>query len=289
MQYACQRNNVFILTDGFANDDTVTPPQLDTGKSESTWGAGAPYAANFSPPASLADLALRYYTNHLRADLPTGALQATPERRQHQPAHEHLRADAGRARHAVPGRGPRRRRRTHHRVAQPEHDAHDPTSVDDLWHATINGRGRMYLADDARETAMRIRAGLDDILSQEGAQGGIAVSAVNLDRSDAQAYLGVYNPRGWAGDLTANPIDIATAVVVADRQLVGRAAAGRARLERHAHRLRGQRQQRRRLHDSQRRRRVAAPAPAADREAAVQYLRGNRSGEGDDCSAPAPA
>jgi type IV pilus assembly protein PilY1 len=71
----------------------------------------------------------------------------------------------------------------------------------------------MYLATDPSETAERIQAVLDDILSQTGAQGGIAVSTVNLSRGDSRAYFGTYNPAGWAGDLTANPIDAATAEV----------------------------------------------------------------------------
>jgi type IV pilus assembly protein PilY1 len=41
----------------------------------------------------------------------------------------------------------------------------------------------------------------------------VAVSSVNLDKGDSQAYLGVYNPSGWSGDLTANPIDPSTGVV----------------------------------------------------------------------------
>ena len=85
--------------------------------------------------------------------------------------------------------------------------------MDDLWHATINGRGKMYLATTAEETALRIQSGLTDILSQTGAQGGIAVSTVNLPRGDSKAYFGTYNPAGWAGDLTANAIDPATGSV----------------------------------------------------------------------------
>jgi hypothetical protein len=42
-----------------------------------------------------------------------------------------------------------------------------PSMIDDLWHATINGRGRMYLATTPEETAASIRAGLEDILSQQ--------------------------------------------------------------------------------------------------------------------------
>ena len=60
---------------------------------------------------------------------------------------------------------------------------------------------------------MRIQSGLTDILSQTGAQGGIAVSTVNLPRGDSKAYFGTYNPAGWAGDLTANAINAATGSV----------------------------------------------------------------------------
>ena len=85
--------------------------------------------------------------------------------------------------------------------------------VDDLWHATLNGRGTMYLASSPRETALGILAVLNDIINQTGAQGGLAVSTVNLSRGDQRAYFGTYNPAGWAGDVTAQPIDSATGEV----------------------------------------------------------------------------
>ncbi len=47
----------------------------------------------------------------------------------------------------------------------------------------------MYLATTPEETALRIQSGLTDILSQTGAQGGIAVSTVNLPRGDSQGLL----------------------------------------------------------------------------------------------------
>ncbi len=38
IQYACQRNNAFIVTDGFANNGGVTPPVYN----KATWGAACP-------------------------------------------------------------------------------------------------------------------------------------------------------------------------------------------------------------------------------------------------------
>jgi type IV pilus assembly protein PilY1 len=211
VQYSCQRNNAFIVTDGFANSSAVSGPAYDAGKSAATWGSGAPYETIYSP--SLADLSLRYYTNNPRTDLATGAMQPTPTDPNinlHMNTYGLTLGARGtmffNESSAVPTDV----------AAWPNPTAtRSPTSVDDLWHATINGRGKMYLATTPEETALRVQAGLTDILNQEGSQGGIAVSAVNLDRGDSQAYLGSYNTAGWGGNLSANPIDINTAAVSA--------------------------------------------------------------------------
>ncbi|CAD5371833.1 Type IV fimbrial biogenesis protein PilY1 [Rubrivivax sp. A210] len=217
IQYACQRNNAFLVTDGFANNSSVTPPAYDTGKSASNWGSDAPYAWSFSHNGVLADLALRYYTNNPRPatdttnGMVTGALPATPtdtNTNLHINTYGLTLGARGTMFLSESSTPPTTA------AAWPDPNAdRSPLSVDDLWHATLNGRGKMYLANTPEETALRVRAGLDEILNQVAAQGAIAVSAVNLDRSDRQAYMGMYNPRGWAGDLTANAINTATAAV----------------------------------------------------------------------------
>ena len=282
IQFACQRNNAFLVTDGFANASAVAMPAWDAGKSAATWGTGAPYATTFD--GTLADLALRYYTNSPRPStdathgLAAGALTATP-------------SDSNTTLHmntyglTLGARGTLFLSDSTPppilAAAWPNPSSNrSPTSVDDLWHATLNGRGTMYLATTPEETALRIRAGLDNILSQEGAQGGIAVSAVNLDRSDSQAYLGVYNPRGWAGDLTANPIDINTAAVsgtpnwsaatvLAARNWTTRiifTSSGAAGVDFTAASVGAV---------------VNAAPTAVTNDVAVDFLRGNRVGEGD--------
>lgn len=204
VKYACQRSNAFIMTDGFANVATVTKPDYD----KTTWGNGAPYATTYNN--SLADVALAYYTVNIRSDLATGKVPKTT-------VDENTNLHMNTYGLTMGARG---LLFTSEDAAQPTSDTwteptqnRHPSAVDDLWHATLNGRGQMYLADSPQETAAKIQAGLRDILSQTGAQGGIAVSTVNLSRGDSRAYFGTYNPAGWAGDLTANPIDQATAEV----------------------------------------------------------------------------
>ncbi|MFN0182203.1 MAG: pilus assembly protein [Aquabacterium sp.] len=205
IQYACQRNNAFILTDGFANASAVAPP----GYAQATWGSGAPFATTHAN--SLADIALSYYTINLRPLLATGVVPPTAtdlNTNLHMNVYGLTLGAKGVLfvdnDTAVPT--------DTSAWVNPTQNRH-PSAVDDLWHATINARGKMYLATTPEETALKIQAALTDIISAVGAQGGFAVSSVNLDRGDSQAYLGTYNPSGWAGDLTANPIDANTAEV----------------------------------------------------------------------------
>ena len=209
IQYACQRNVAMIVTDGYASaaaQSTSTYPTY----SSATWGAGAPYATTYS--GTLADIALSYYTTTLgNSSFPTGRLPpgtTDTNTNLHMNTYALTLGAMGDLYRGETTPNPT----TTGAWVNPNTDF-NPSAVDDLWHATINGRGKLYLASAASETANKLLTAFNDIQSQNFAQGSVAVSAVNLDRSDSQAYLGVYNPRGWAGDLTANPIDITTAAV----------------------------------------------------------------------------
>ena len=208
IQYACQRNSMFIVTDGFSNTTSISVPSYDA----STYGSAAPYTT--TPTGSLADLALSYYTNRLRTDLPAGKLPASSSTAPNADLNTNLHVNTYAITLGV--RGSLWPNTVDPYVTAPSWPtpvADDPSMIDDQWHATINGRGKMYLATNPEETAASIKAGLDDILSQVSAQGALAVSTVNLARGDSRAYLGVYNPAGWVGDLQAVPVNPDTGVV----------------------------------------------------------------------------
>jgi type IV pilus assembly protein PilY1 len=213
VQYACQRNSMFIVTDGFSNTTSIATPPWDAGKSANTWGAASPYKT--IPDGSLSDLALRYYTNRLRAaDMVAGKVPISTAVGPNADKNPDLHINTYAITLGV--RGSLWPNTVDPFVVAPNWPApaaDSPSMIDDQWHATINGRGLMYLATNPDETIAGIRAVLTDILSQTGAQGGIAVSTVNLPRGDSKAYFGTYNPAGWAGDLTANAIDPATGSV----------------------------------------------------------------------------
>ncbi len=205
IQYACQRNNAFIVTDGFANATSTTPPAY----SPATWGAGVPYQTTYA--GTLADIALSYYTNNLR---PAMATARVPKSETDLNDNLHMNTygltlgakgtiwlGEGTALPTTVGAWP-----------NPVDNRH-PSAVDDLWHASVNGRGKKYGGADATTTAAGIQAGLLDIQSQLGAQSGVAVSTVNLVRGDARAYFGTYNPSGWKGDVEARSINTSTGAV----------------------------------------------------------------------------
>ncbi len=207
--HSCQRNNAFILTDGFAEATTPTYPAYMWGPTAADWWGwswGAPYANIYD--GSLADLALRLYTNMPRPDLAWGRVRTNP-------------LDLNSSLHIntyALTLGARGNLFFGESTAPPTNGAdwpvpnlyRHPSAVDDLWHATILGRGKMYLATTPEETAARVRAGLQDIASQEGSQAAIAVSTVNLGQGLSYAYLSSYDSRTWSGDLRRQTLDNGT-------------------------------------------------------------------------------
>ncbi len=204
--YACQRNAALIVTDGYAAASSVTPPSYTS----ATWGAAAPYDTTYAD--TLADIALSYYTNTLGAGtFPTGKV---PPGTIDTNTNLHMNTYAltlGAKGDLFAGEGTPHPTTTGAWV-NPNTDF-NPSAVDDLWHATINGRGQLYLATAASETASKLQAAFRDILDQVGAQASIGVSSVNLGRGDDFAYLGQYNARGWSGDVTRNAVNNATGAV----------------------------------------------------------------------------
>lgn len=215
VQYACQRNAMFIVTDGFANTPSgVTVPSY----SQSTFGAAAPQATTHS--GTLADLGLAYYTKRLRASggsaLTAGRVPPSTAAGPNPDTNIDLHVNTYGISLGVEGSiWPGLTDPFLNPPTWPTPVADTPGMLDDLWHATINGRGKMFLANNPTSTVAGMRAAINDVLNQVGAQGGVAVSTVNLQRGDSRAYFGTYNPAGWTGDLTANAINPATGDVSA--------------------------------------------------------------------------
>ncbi len=218
IQYACQRNNTFVVTDGFAAPSSVTVPSY----TQATYGSGAPYSTIHAK--SLADIALAYYTLNLRSDLTTGQvpLEDAAKTNADRNANPHMNTFGltlglkglqwtGLATPSPFSSPP----------AWTAPTAQDRTQIDDLWHATINGRGKMYVATTPDETAKSLQAGINEILNFRGSQSSLALATVNLGRGDGQVYSASYNPAGWSGDVRALGINKTTGSVGSETWAAG--------------------------------------------------------------------
>jgi type IV pilus assembly protein PilY1 len=215
VQFACQRNAAMVLTDGFAaaSNAASVPAYVKT-----TYGATAPYDKTYAN--TLGDIALYYYTRNLRTDLTAGQVA-------YDPSDLSPNADRNRNLHmntygltlgvsgTIFGKNAAATANPFSTVpAWPAtYNGNEPTAVDDLWHATINGRGMMLSAADASTTAAKVQEAITDVLIKAGSQSAVAVSRVNLKAGDSTAYVSSYQVNGWYGDLQSFPVNPATAEI----------------------------------------------------------------------------
>ncbi len=214
VQYGCQRNNAMILTDGYAEASSVSAPSYNAALYENK----KPYTTIFTP--SLAALASAYYTNNPRPDLPTGLLQydpsdTSPNADRNTNLHVNTYGLTLGALGTIYGTGsPAATNPFLNYPAWPNPTVnYSPTAVDDLWHATINGRGSMYTAADPQTLTTNLRQMVAALLSQAGADASVAVSNVNVSTGNNAVYVSSYNGQYWTGELAAYPIDLTTGQV----------------------------------------------------------------------------
>lgn len=213
IQYGCQRNAAFILTDGFANMTTVTVPAYD----KTVWMNTQPYKTVTN--GSIADIAGAYFTLNLRTDLPTGLLSVDPTDSSgnadlNTNLHMNTYGIVLNSKGTIYGSGtPAAVNPFLNYPTWPTLVGDNPTMLDDLWHATINGRGKMFTVSNLTEMSTYLQQVIADLLTKAGADAGVAVSNVNIKNGDNTAYVTSYNAQNWSGELAAYPVDVSTGTV----------------------------------------------------------------------------
>ena len=89
----------------------------------------------------------------------------------------------------------------------------NPSTVDDLWHAAVNGRGAYYSASDPNELSTGLSNALRSISSKVGAAAAAATSTLNPVAGNNQAFVASYTTLLWTGNLEARGINTDTGVV----------------------------------------------------------------------------
>ncbi len=210
----CQQAFAIVMTDGLWNDSLGY--NVGNADNADTDFSGGVFGDNQSNTA--ADVAMHFYHRDLRENMnnlvPPGEYEAT---------HQHM------VTYAVSFGMPGDRFTAEERELYGEELRHgnEPegwpgwgtissgtnSTIDDLWHATVNARGEFYSAnepDELVEALSDIRTAID---ARRGTASAVAASTVER-RVGSLLYQGEYNPNRWSGDLFAREINVDTGEVI---------------------------------------------------------------------------
>ena len=78
--------------------------------------------------------------------------------------------------------------------------------IDDMWHATVNGRGRYMSAENPQQLITALESLKQDIENRRGSGASITTNALDL-RAETVLYQTIYQTDYWSGDLRAYGIN----------------------------------------------------------------------------------
>ncbi len=87
-------------------------------------------------------------------------------------------------------------------------------TVDDLWHASINGRGLYFSAQSPQELIDAMKAVFEDI-GKPASASAVGLNSQQLNEK-SRVYIARFIPEQWTGDLFAYPIDQFSGEVLTD-------------------------------------------------------------------------
>lgn len=187
---SCRQSFSILTTDGYYNDNSTV--YATAGNADGT--KGRPYADTQS--VTLADIAMYYYDTDLQPDIDDN-VPTTPEdanNRQHMNTFGVSFGLTGSLNTAtdLP-------RLTSGEISWPSIST-DAGKLDDLWHATINGRGQFVNAGDPQEFADGLKGALDSIVARTASSSNLGVSSAQL-RQGSRVFQARFTSEVWTGDI----------------------------------------------------------------------------------------
>lgn len=221
VQYACQRNYVMMTTDGYWNGPRG--PDLNNrliGNVDSN--APRPMGGNTSV-GTLADVAYYYYTTPLRSltlgNCVSGSSRQNlcsnivPPNGRDDATYQHMTTFA--IGMGVSGTLPYSKTYltdttgtyadlVSGRLNWPSPTANQITTIDDLWHAAVNGRGVYYSAQNPAELTEAIEGVVASMQQVSGTASGTSTSTLDLVQGENNyAFEASYTTVQWTGDVEA--------------------------------------------------------------------------------------
>ncbi|MEM9532326.1 MAG: PilC/PilY family type IV pilus protein, partial [Pseudomonadota bacterium] len=213
VEFECQRNFAVLFTDGFTNLGGPSPGNLDSAE-------GPPYADTFGD--TLSDIAMQYYRdfdasgltfppeNQGEVTIPRDCATATLPTPLDCSSELHVNTYTV----ALNGLGSIFGV-THFEIEDafdnppvwPDvNNNRDPTQIDDLYHAAINGRGLMLNANSPTEIAEQFQTALADIVARSRPTTALTATSTRLTTESA-LYQAAFDTFDWSGDLVSVDLD----------------------------------------------------------------------------------
>ncbi len=82
-----------------------------------------------------------------------------------------------------------------------------PSTLDDLWHAAVNGRGKYFSASDPNSLTQGLQQALSALNIQTAAAAASATSSPNITETDNFIYSSTFRTVKWDGEIVAQRID----------------------------------------------------------------------------------
>lgn len=220
-ELSCRRNYHILVTDGYWND-----PNSEVNTANEDGSAGATYnqpnstftygytnVAPFTDNANktLADVAMKYWKTDLRGtlgnDIPiTAEAKAAPNNPDNNPAFwQHMvNFTVG-----LGVDGSINSNSNLNSISWPAPTAEAITTIDDLWHAAVNSRGKYLSAKDPINFARSLSSILSNITATGGTVSGVALSRATL-ASGTLKFEPSFEPNKWSGELAAISLSATT-------------------------------------------------------------------------------
>jgi type IV pilus assembly protein PilY1 len=245
---SCRRSYGMLVTDGYYNDDTSTigVGEVDASTSTTVTGTSStgqtltfsynglikPYAQ--SQANTFADVSMNYWIKDLRSDLdnrvkviPDTVVNGVIVKKGNESFWQNMSFYAVGL--GIYGSLPQTSATLASlagATAWPTVAPSKETAVDDMWHATINGRGQMLSAKNSEDLSDGILGMLGDINRQSSSQAGVAISTANLTRG-TRKYIPRYETGSWTGNIIARNLDPDTGTEISTAwQVVGVSTTG---------------------------------------------------------------
>ena len=94
----------------------------------------------------------------------------------------------------------------------------DQQKIDDLWHASINGRGEFLSAGNPEELVTNLQQLMQNVLSRIGSGASVSINGEELHAGTVM-FQASYSTDGWTGDVKAYNVDTVTGEVILDAPL----------------------------------------------------------------------